>query len=123
MMLHDALYRIESWDAAEGRLTAVLVLDPAHPIFEGHFPGQPVLPGVCQVQIVKELLEKARARRLFLTEAAQCKFLQMVDPGQTPTLEVQIDYVRQDDSIEAQAVIKCGELFFLKMKGRFTVLD
>jgi len=27
-----------------------------HKIFKGHFPGSPILPGVCIIQIVKEVL-------------------------------------------------------------------
>lgn len=122
-MLQDALYRIDHWEATEGRVKALLMLDEAHPIFEGHFPGQPVLPGVCQVQIIKELLETALARKLFLAEAAQCKFLQMADPGRTPILEVRIDYIQQGGSIDAQAVIQSGEACFLKMNGRLQVMD
>ena len=29
-----------------------LELNPEHPVYEGHFPGNPVVPGVCQVQMI-----------------------------------------------------------------------
>ncbi|MCH5599874.1 hypothetical protein [Niabella ginsengisoli] len=82
-MLIDNLYTIEQFDNANEKLTATIIIDEGHKIFEGHFPGQPVLPGVCQLQIVKELLEKGLNKTLFLSEASQCKFLQMVDPTVT----------------------------------------
>ena len=32
-----------------------LTLNAEHPIFKGHFPNNPVTPGVCMMQIVKNL--------------------------------------------------------------------
>ena len=122
-MLMDKLYTLEQFESSENILTATIAINAGHKIFEGHFPGQPVLPGVCQLQIVKELLEKAVDKKLFLSEAIQCKFLQMVDPTVTTKVEVVIDYTSPGYHLDCDAILKSTEAVFLKMKGRFTIVD
>ena len=35
---------------------SIIELNPEHGIYKGHFPYVPVAPGVCLVQIIKEIL-------------------------------------------------------------------
>ena len=56
-MLKDSLYRILNISGENNAIEAIIELDEHHDIFKGHFPGQPVLPGVCMLQITKEILE------------------------------------------------------------------
>ena len=121
-MLIKDLYSTEFFNKTESKVTASITIDPMHPIFEGHFPKQPVLPGVCQIQIVKELVEKAVELRLFLTEASQCKFLQMIDPTQTNVLNITIDYTVSETSVSANAVIEGDNHIFLKIMATFTIV-
>lgn len=90
-MLLNNLYTIGSFELSESKDKAVahILLDKEHGIFEGHFPGNPILPGVCTVQIVRELLEKAMGKELILTRAGNIKYLGFINPVTTP--EVQFD--------------------------------
>lgn len=121
-MLIENLYHLDTFDKDAQRAVASVTLNAEHEIFEGHFPGQPVLPGVCQVQIVKELLEKATGQRLFLAEAGSCKFLQMIDPTQTDVLVITIDYKKEEGAVTCNAVIKSGDAVYLKMNGKLLIL-
>ncbi|WP_300602561.1 3-hydroxyacyl-ACP dehydratase [Niabella sp.] len=122
-MLKNELYTITAFENNSGSVAADIRLNTAHPIFDGHFPGQPVLPGVCMMQIVKELAEDATGKKLFLGEAAQCKFLSMVDPEKTPELTVVIDYKQPDDlTIAINAVLKSTEATFFKMSASLAII-
>ena len=97
MLLND-FYTIETAGsempapvAAEAR--AVLVLNATHPIFTGHFPGQPVVPGACQLQMVEELLSHALGSEYRLVKADQLKFLTPIDPRVFPRIEASLQYV------------------------------
>jgi 3-hydroxymyristoyl/3-hydroxydecanoyl-(acyl carrier protein) dehydratase len=65
--------------AAPGR--TVLRFPADHPVFAGHFPGFPLLPGALLLDAA--LHEIARSRELDLTQwrLAAAKFLQIVPPG------------------------------------------
>lgn len=78
-------------------ITAELDVDPDLPLFAGHFPTHPVLPGV----ILMEALAQAASFCIlvargdegaigFLTGIDQAKFRQQVLPGNTVTLEATI---------------------------------
>lgn len=121
-MLIESLYTLDIFINDPGKVTATITVNASHRIFEGHFPGQPVLPGVCQLQIVKELLEKATGKKLFLKEAANCKFLQMIDPVQTNLLTIAIDHSTNSENITCHAVFKSGERVFFKMSGLLNIV-
>ena len=60
-------YTLQSSEKEEnGRFIAKITLNKDHDIFNGHFPGNPVTPGVCMMQIVKELTEEFTGKQLFL---------------------------------------------------------
>lgn len=122
-MLNNDLYTISGFEDQTGVLNCTLQLNAAHKIFEGHFPGQPVLPGVCMLQIIKELTEKATGKKLFLTEAAQCKFLSMADPVKTPSLIAAVHY-RQTDAatITINGTLKSGTATFFKIAAQLTIV-
>lgn len=116
-MLHDNLYKIDAFTNVDGKIEASLTIDATHKIFEGHFPGQPVLPGVCMMQIFKELLEKANGQKLFMYQADSSKFLRMVDPHQTPRLNFVIDYTSTEGYIKANGILKSEDATFLKLSN------
>jgi 3-hydroxyacyl-[acyl-carrier-protein] dehydratase len=124
-MLSAKFFDIQSFTSDESEVTqqkyhAVVSLNASHPIYQGHFPGNPVVPGVCQVQMVKELVEKAVNHSLTLFESDNIKFLSMINPLLNPQLEFNILIKPiSDQQISATASISSGSLVFLKFKGKF----
>ena len=54
----------------------------ADPWFEGHFPGNPILPGVAQLTLVVEALARERGAALTLGGIAFVRLRQLVRPGE-----------------------------------------
>ena len=65
-MLKDDFFYIQSVSDEQGVISASLEINAAHKIFQGHFPGQPVVPGVCMVEMVKEVTETVTGKEMFL---------------------------------------------------------
>lgn len=98
MLLHDkGLYILTVFRQETTAITAAINLQSSHEIFGGHFPGRPVLPGVCMLQISQELLEKATGSPLIMRRTGQVKFLQPVDPAIKNQLHISI---RTTDNLE-----------------------
>ena len=97
MLLND-FYSIETWsasDTTDGEVRVVIVLNATHRIFEAHFPGQPVVPGACLLQIVEELLSDVLHTEYRLVNAGQIKFLTPIDPRRNPRIEAVLRYAAQ----------------------------
>ena len=74
-------------DTAEAEIT----FDEGFSGFKGHFPEQPVLPGVCQIALAMVMADRLRGTRQTLTQVVNAKFVSMVKPGQR--LQVQCTLV------------------------------
>ncbi len=59
--------------------------------FDGHFPDQPVLPGVCLVEAVLVAAEQTLDQRLELTEIVLAKFFSVSQPNETLTAVCRVD--------------------------------
>lgn len=80
MPLKNDFFSVIKMESEDAGLNAEVVINEAHPILGGHFPGKPVVPGVCMVQMVKELLEERLGSKYSLVRADHLKFLTLIDP-------------------------------------------
>ena len=59
--------------------------------FEGHFPQQPILAGVCQLKWVIDFIQADTGKTVQLTEMHDVKFLRPLFPGQSCILALKSD--------------------------------
>ena len=122
-MLLNKLYKIRSLNAnSDGSgFMAEIELDPGHPLFEGHFPGNPILPGVCTVQIIRELLEQSVHKSLRMTKAGNIKYLGFVNPLIMSLLTFQLQIKPSDDgNIACSATVSSQGVSVCSFKGEFS---
>ncbi|MGA2081520.1 MAG: hypothetical protein ABSH53_13055 [Holophaga sp.] len=65
----------------DGEAVFTLAVGPEHPAFRGHFPGDPLLPGVVQVDWAVRLGREAFGPLGDFQGLDQAKFLRPVRPG------------------------------------------
>lgn len=94
-------------------------LNPDHEIFKGHFPGNPVTPGVCMMQIVKDLTEKITEKKLTLKSATNVKFMAIINPEETPDLVLELDIAEDEDNVKVKNTTLFGETIALKMSVNY----
>lgn len=82
MKLLNNFYRILETNSTENGLSVLVKIDKEHSIFDGHFPNHPVTPGVCTIQIIKELSEEHLGKKLMLKMARNVKFMAIINPQQ-----------------------------------------
>ncbi len=101
-----------------------LKINWAHDIFSGHFPENPVLPGVVQVQMVTEVFNKAMNGNFILARASTIKYPNMVVPKICDILTIDIQVMKPDSSdYGINATLVHENLTFLKLKGHFVPDD
>ncbi|MBK5272536.1 MAG: 3-hydroxyacyl-ACP dehydratase [Bacteroidia bacterium] len=101
-------------------IKAGLVINAGHKIFEGHFPGQPVVPGVCMMQIVKEIMEKVIGKKTNLIRAHEMKFLAIINPQENNIIQAALKYnIEETGNIVVSATLFKDELTHFKFKGLF----
>ncbi len=119
-MLKDDFFYIQSLSGDQGMISAVIEINPSHKIFEGHFPGQPVVPGVCMMQMIKEITETGTGKEFFLQKADIVKFLAVIVPQKNIAIQAQIKYSgTQDNVLNFDATLFKDATIYLKFRGEF----
>lgn len=97
-----------------------LSLDEHHEIFKGHFPGQPVLPGVSQLELLGAAIEEETKKKAELENAKSIKFLKIIDPTAVSGLNLKVNILdSSEEHIKVSALIDNVEGAFFKFKGTF----
>ena len=95
------------------RVAATLSARRDSAVYQGHFPGQPVTPGVLMLQAVAELLSQAAGHQLVLKKVNNVKYLAMMGPDDIDgaTLAATLS----PDNVASAAYTK-GDKTYAKMK-------
>lgn len=113
------LFSIKSIAHEDGIILAVLRVNPKSGILKGHFPGHPVIPGACMLQMLKEVLESALKTPIILKKADSLKFMRIIDPENTETVLLDIIYKSDNDAINVTAKLSTDEIICFKFQGTF----
>lgn len=117
---NNDLFGIGKIALEDGAISATLNINPDSEILKGHFPGHPVVPGACMLQIVKEVLEDALGDPVQLKKADQLKFMIMIDPANTSVVQLDISYQHTDGgAIGVTAKLSNPEAVYFKFLGSF----
>lgn len=118
MILKNNLYTIKEAQVDAQQGIFLLQLNPAHVIYQAHFPGQPITPGVCIVQMGKELLEDCLAQmpdkpygdsvNLQVTKVKNVKFLSVISPDESLEITYQVGKIvlsEETGEVKTQIVV------------------
>ncbi len=101
-LLVDRILEIEPGKRAIG----VKNISANEPFFQGHFPGQPVMPGVLMIEgmaqtgavLLYQLLPDRHSKLIVFAGIDNTRFRRQVIPGDTVTYEVEITRLRSMSS-------------------------
>ena len=116
-MLIKDYYTIEGTSQQEGAYIFHIRLNPECNVYQGHFPGEPVSPGVCNIQMIKELAEQVAGRSLFMGNLQLCRLTTLVTPQAHPTMVASIVMEEKEGTYKLRATLgKEGETY-LELKS------
>lgn len=126
MMFQNKLYKILNKTSLDdtSRFSVTIELDAAHEIFMGHFPDNPVLPGVCSLEILKELLTDHTGNSLLLSRASSVKYISMINPRVNKIIIIDITITKSENAkISCSAVLKSDTAIFCRFSGEFKITE
>lgn len=98
MKLQNDMFSIEHQDGDKVSIS----LHADHPIYMAHFPGNPITPGVCLIQMIKELLEQRLQLQLELSKVTNLKFVAPISPKNSPLVDILFSSIT-DETIEVKS--------------------
>lgn len=123
-MVLENFYEIKSKEAGEdsGTFDFQIKVNSSHPIFKGHFPDNPVMPGVCMLQIIKEITEEIVKSKLFMQKCANVKFLALINPKVNATLQLQLSFSQVEGIVKVKSTTKFDDTVALKMSAEYRMV-
>lgn len=121
MDILNSFFEVRAIEKHESEIWANIYINPDHPIFEAHFPNNPITPGVLLIEIVKELLEEQIGKRFFLYKVTHIKFIKpIVPPAVVKYIFKNIDI--NDTNVDVIAKIEIDRVLYAKMSLSYKVL-
>jgi 3-hydroxyacyl-[acyl-carrier-protein] dehydratase len=109
MHFTDDLFSVtgENVEATSGNFT--LRLNASHSIYRGHFPDNPITPGVCSLEIFIELMEVNFSWCGQLAEVETIKFLNFISPLATSEITVDLQILEISSGIWRVRGMLCAD--------------
>lgn len=99
MILKDFYKILSEEKISDSKYNITILVNEKHEVFKGHFPGNPIMPGVCMIQIIKELTESITKSSLMIQSLANVKFMALINPEVNPELRLELDITTTEDGL------------------------
>ena len=118
-MLLNSFFTITDIQQAE-KYTVSIALNPDHEVYKGHFPGNPIAPGVCLTQMVKETVEQITNKQLTMVTGDNMKFTAILNPLVTPNVTMTLSIkTKENGHLQADSNVTAAETSFFSIKASF----
>ena len=118
MILKNSLYTIADKRMEGSGIFYQILLDKNHFIYKAHFPNEPITPGVCIIQIAKELLEDYLHEEYEISYVKNIKFLSVLSPLSTPSVAYVFDKITilpETNECKTQVQVQQDNVLFAKL--------
>ena len=112
LFFKDSFYELAGIqsDNDKRHVYAKLKVNIDHPVFIGHFPDQPVVPGVLMIQMVSEILSEFINHEVNVRQIKNVKYISLINPTVHRVIEIKIDIVEEHlDSMNINAVVDMSQ--------------
>lgn len=119
MKLLNNLYSISASEKGIDSYKFFLKLNADHPIYSYHFPGNPITPGVCILQMLSELLELVSDRNLKLKSYVNVKYLNIISPKESSDITIEFSVTESQEEVKVKAIVKNDRSSFAKISALY----
>lgn len=120
-MLLNNFFKIISLESEGNDYTYIVKLDKGHDIYKGHFPEQPIAPGVCLAQMVKELAQASLNKKLKLDTARSMKFMAILNPNENEIVNLKLNIRTEIDKFDVRASCYNEDKIFFKIDASYCI--
>lgn len=119
MLLENKFYKVLSENRTDAFTSEYsLSILPECTVYDGHFPGDPVCPGVCNIETVKECAMLLTGESLRYNSIKQCRLTALATPTVCPELKVQLNLSPSETGYGIQATISDENQVYMILKGQ-----
>ena len=119
MLLENKYYKVLSEERMEGLSAKYhLAILPECDVYKGHFPGEPVCPGVCNIETIKECAILLTGEDLRYSVIKQCRLSALATPMVCPKVDVMVTLSSTGNGYEVHATISDEKQTYMILKGR-----
>lgn len=120
MLLKDFYSVVRSTQDEGGFLTEIKI-NKDHRLYQGHFPGRPVTPGVILMQLFKEDAERQFNCQIELQTASNIKFMAVVDPNMGENFILQSNIEKENGSLKLKGIAHHNDCIVLKINAVYKI--
>lgn len=115
----EGFYTVVEKRRTEKGFEAKIALNCEHLIYKAHFPGNPITPGVCLMQICQELVAEYCGKLLYMIAAKNIKFLNVLNPLDYSEVVFTAECQEMEAGMKALVNIHDGEKGFAKISAEY----
>ncbi len=119
-LINDFFYVTDSGDTSSSEYRCQVTLNADHCLYRVHFPGNPITPGACLIQMASEILGRHFNRVFLLTKAGSIKFKKTISPHEQLSF-VFTKIVFDDNQVSTLLSIENDQGQFARMSLYFKV--
>ena len=122
-MLLKNFYSVLESSEENGKHFTQIKINKEHEIYDGHFPGRPVTPGVILMNLFKEEAERRCGCKLQFKKGNNVKFMAVVDPNIDAILNLETEITEENTEIKLKGIARNSAGISLKINSFYKRIE
>ena len=120
-MLTNYFSLISQTKEPDGTVLSTVELNPDCEVYKGHFPGNPISPGVCNLQMLRECVEHYTNKNLLIKGIKQCRYSALITPLKQSRLQFRATIDEADGGYNVAGTVYDDNETYIDIKFQLTL--